>query len=372
MTDPEVTSFSSILDKYSRFLTRCENRKDLLNLGHRLFVPKIKLEIPERPSYNLLHDKEKELSLPPLRGPGFVRTGAPRSVAGRGEAPMSAPDQLAEEVMLIQDRNAVLLARSKAIANQRDGMKIEHGRLMECSIQQKVKLRSEVQKLKNELAQALANSRPVSSQRSGSSAASSRKATTQAVLDELSKLNNAILLRIHSFKISISCDPFAFQRTVMHRYKPEMERFLGQIYAHSEFLPIGAVIEKFNEISDSIDKEIKGLDIEIRNEHERNELLQREAKQLADEMDVQQNAVDLLRKQNAKSLKRKSLARNTNMPSCSKSLQLKEQCRHRHVQWSSLLDLNPNYSQNAISEMALEERRCNAARKDLEERTAQQ
>jgi hypothetical protein len=79
-----------------------------------------------------------------------------------------------------------------------------------------------------------------------------------------------------------------------------MERILGQIYAHSEYLPISAVLEKFNEISDAINQTVKRLDTEIRNEHERNELLQREAKQLADELAVQQKEVDALRKQNAK------------------------------------------------------------------------
>jgi hypothetical protein len=216
MSDSESNNFSSILDKYSRFLTRPEDRKQLLGLGHRLFGTKQKADTPPRPSFNLLLNKENELSLPALKPTGATRTGASRSMQPRYEPVLPLPDQLAEEVMVMQDRNAVLRARYKAIEGQRDDMRDEYGDLMELSIQRKVQFRLEVQKLKNELAQALSNSHPVSSDHT-SSRASSRMSATRTVMDELAELNNAVVLRINSIKMAWANEVAPFNRTVMCR-----------------------------------------------------------------------------------------------------------------------------------------------------------
>jgi hypothetical protein len=191
--------------------------------------------------------------------------------------------------MLVQERNAVLLARCKALERQRRAMASEYGTLMETSIQHKVRYRYEVQKLNDELAAGLTRSR------GPGLVVESRSSADLAAMQELIELSDAVMGRVLQFKMSVARTQAPHQLTVIQRYKAEMERLLGQIYAHTDSLPVAAVIDKYNSIADGIGKELGVLESEARNEHERNDLLQREATQLETELAMQQRSVSMLK-----------------------------------------------------------------------------
>lgn len=284
-------SFSSVLEKYSHYLKQSGDRNRLLALGQRLFSQRT-VDASERPSFNLLKAKETELEAIPR--PVFDKPKPPPKPApSRPEqTPAVTPDQISEELMVLQDKNALLLARRKTIEKQRDSMNSEYGHLMEKSVQQKVQLKLQIQRLKDELAEALSRSRPAFMQQE-------QEQKTRPVMEELTELNEQVLMRINSFKMVINNDKAACERAVLDRYKPHMEQLLGQIYAHSEYLPVSEVLDKFNSISEEIEHEMRDLETEIKNEHERNDQLQREAKQLGDEVAKQEMEVNVLKKQNA-------------------------------------------------------------------------
>jgi hypothetical protein len=300
-----AAKFSSVLDKYSRYFRTNGDRRHLLDLGHRLFgggqsgndsVSQLPADYGEdRPSYVLLRVKEAELRLPPLDRHVKQPSAAPHPrVARRGDHAGSVPsEQLAEEIMVVQDRNAVLLKRRKFLERARDAKNRKYCQLMEESVQQKVKLRLEVQKLKDELARALARSQPT-----GGSRAS--EITPHAVMDELADLNQLILLRVSSFKIALSRDTVAIDRTVMTRYKMQMEKILGHIYEHSESLPSNLVLERFHGLSEETEREIKDVETELGHEHRQNDQLQREATELGNSLAQQMKEVDMLKKDNNK------------------------------------------------------------------------
>jgi hypothetical protein len=195
--------------------------------------------------------------------------------------------------MLVQDRNAVLLKRRKFLERARDAKNRKYCALMEQSVQQKVKLRLEVQKLKGELEHALACAQPSGRSRS-------MQMSQKAVMTEISELNQMILLRVNSFKISLSRNTVAIDRTVMARFKAQMEAILGHIYEHSESLPASVVLERFCGLSEDIERETKAVETQLYHEHERNDQLQREASELGNSLTAQLKEVDALRKHNAR------------------------------------------------------------------------
>jgi hypothetical protein len=295
-----MTKFSCVLDRYSRYLLTSGDRKHLLHLGHRLFGGPSKSDSsPEppidfgndRPSFLLLCAKEAELKLPPLDPPTKPREAPPRN--RRGHLASVASEQLSEEIMLVQDRNAVLLKRRKFLERARDAKNRKYCALMEQSVQQKVKLRLEVQKLKGELAHALARAQPGVSSRS-------IQMSQKAAMSEICDLNQLILLRVNSFKIDLSRNTVAIDRTVMTRFKAEMEAILGHIYEHSESLPANVVLERFHVLAEDIEREVKAVETQLYHEHERNDQLQREASELGNSLTAQLKEVDALRKHSAK------------------------------------------------------------------------
>jgi hypothetical protein len=247
----------------------------------------------DRPSFVLLRLKEAELKLPQLDAQVKRPPAAPnrKPVRRADHLQNVASEQLAEEIMLVQDRNAVLLKRRKFLEGARDAKNRKYCQMMEESVQQKMKLRLEVQKLKDKLARALARS-----QRQGGVPVS--QVTPQVVMDELIELNQSILLRVSSFKIALSRDTIAIDRTVMMRYKAQMEKILGHIYEHSESLPSNLVLERFHGLSEEIEREIKDTEMELYHEHERNDQLQREATELGNSLAQQMKEVDMLKKDN--------------------------------------------------------------------------
>jgi DNA repair exonuclease SbcCD ATPase subunit len=284
-------SFPQFLERYNHYLRVPQNRDNLLAIGYKLFGRQA-LENVERPSFNLLRAKENELKVTPKRPEQKMRFHTAKTTMTRNE-PSSAsnPDQLTEDIMVLQDRNSVLLARRKTLENQRNEMNSEYGSLMEHSVQEKVKLKREMHKLRVELQEALSRSRP--------SFASEESEQRGPVMNELEALNQQILDRIGSFKMALSTDETSCELAVMSRYKPQMEKLLGQVYPHSDYLPVSDVIEKFGSLSFKIENEIKEFETETKHEHERNKNLQKEAKELEDEMERQEKDVNQLRKKNS-------------------------------------------------------------------------
>lgn len=284
-------TFSDVLDKYSQFLTQPDDKKELLRLGVRLFGVESS-DQTSRVSYSLLKAKEAELVSVKEQSEVKIKSLAKAAHARTEQvAPMNA-EQIPEEIMVIQDRNGVLLSRRKALEKQRDEMNSKYGKLMESSVQTKVHLKLQMQKLKAELHEALTRSRP-------SNMINEKAESNTPIMEELINLNNQVLNRIGSFKMALSRDRSANEKAVLSRYKPTMEKLLGQIYSHSEYLPTSEVNERFNEASYTIEHEIRDIETELKNEHERNDQLQKEAKQLSEQVAEQQEEVNRLKKQNS-------------------------------------------------------------------------
>jgi hypothetical protein len=103
-------------------------------------------------------------------------------------------------------------------------------------------------------------------------------------MSEINELNQMILLRVNSFRISLSRNTVAIDRTVMARFKAQMEAILGHIYEHSESLPGNVVLERFCGLSDDIERETRAVETQLYHEHERNDQLQREAAELGNSL----------------------------------------------------------------------------------------
>lgn len=286
-------NFNAFLNKYSHYLKKeTTDRKTLLGIGKQLFGT-FAPNSSERPSYTLLKAKEDELVTVEEKTQTHTKSLGPKAAAHiRAEQPQNLSQDFAEEVMVLQDKNGLLLARRKALEKQRNRMNDEYGALMEKSIQQKVQLKLQMQKLKAELDDALSPSRPAFM-------ANQQQTNTKPVMQELQELNQQVLDRIKGFKMSVSTDTAYFEKAVLDRYKPKMEKKLGQIYPHAEYLPVTQVHEKFNSASEKIEHKMREIETELKNEHERNEQLQSEAKQLADQVAKQTEEVNIIKKRNA-------------------------------------------------------------------------
>ena len=287
-----MQNFGDFVNKYSHFLNASRDRSKMLQLGQKLFGPN-STGFVERPSFNLLKDKEEELNKmkaeplpavkPSSQKPPHVRTEQVNALT---------PDAVAEEIMVLQDKNGLLLARRKALEKQRNEMNDQYGKLMEISIQHKVALKMNIQRLRGELNEAIARSKPEFAKNE------EPKQENSQIMEELSELNDQIFKRIQSFKMATAKDPAYFEKAVLDRYKPKMEKLLGQIYPHAEYLPITQVHEKFNSESEKIEHKMRDIETELKNEHERNEQLQTEAKQLEEKVQKQQDEVNKLKRKN--------------------------------------------------------------------------
>ena len=280
--------FNAFLEKYSEYLKETTDREELLNYGRKI----LESTDDEVKSFQLLREKEDELSQGVATGEKGASSPS-KQLQQKGEAQQStlqSPDQINEEILVIQNKNALLLSRKKTLEAQRDKLQRDYGSLMEESVQQKVYLKLEMQKLKEELQEALSRSRP--------DFFPVEKTQAAPVMEELQELNNQILNRINGFKQSTRDALAHGERAVLDRYKPEMEKILGQIYAHSEYLPVSEILEKFNSASDTVSRELEQIQVQLKNEHLRNEQLQQEAKQLEVRVDSQSAEVNDLKKKN--------------------------------------------------------------------------
>ena len=302
--DPD-NEFQQLIKKYSHFLNTPYDPESLLKLGQKLFDDSTNEEI-ERPSYALLKKKEQELMVKEVKVEATVKALPQRDKHVKQEqSQVSTQDTVNEEILYIQDRNALALARRKRLENQRNQMLSDYGQLMEQSVQRKVQLKLDMQKLKAELNEALARSRPDAQQQKLMDGGQSEQ--RKPIMEELADLNQQVLMRIGSFKMALSNNKAQNERVMLDRYKPHMEKILGQIYAYSDYLPVNEVIQKFTQFSDEIDHETHKVNIELKNEHERNFQLQKEASQLGEEVKEHELEVTRLKQRNAQLQKEISL-----------------------------------------------------------------
>jgi hypothetical protein len=90
---------------------------------------------------------------------------------------------------------------------------------------------------------------------------------------ELGDLNNSVPERIVSFGMAVVTDHSARQQAVMRRHKRPIESILGQIYAHRGYLPHSVVLDKSISASESIDQEMKDVEVQIRSDLQWNDVL---------------------------------------------------------------------------------------------------
>ena len=289
------TGFQQLLTKYSHFLSKPTNTEQLLELGKKLFDDNSNEEI-ERPSYSLLKKKEQELNIVEAKSEVKVKALHHKERVSKVEPTQtSTPNELInEEIMFMQDRNSLSLARRKKLEDQRNKMLENYGQLMEQSVQRKVQLKLDMQKLKDELNDQLSKSRA-----EAKNAQPTKVEDNRSIMDELKDLNSQVLMKISSFKMALSNGNAEGDRAVLDRYKPHMEQILGDIYAYSEYLPVTEVISKFNSHADDIDHKTRELTSALLTEHERNYQLQKEATQLGDEVKEHEIEVSRLKQRNA-------------------------------------------------------------------------
>ncbi|EAY00933.1 hypothetical protein TVAG_493060 [Trichomonas vaginalis G3] len=323
MTDND---FSQVLEKYSNYLGTPHDKKALLALGTRLFGTQSNQPI-EKPSYSLLKRKEAELIIKEEKTEPIIKSIHQVHGHARVEQPQqqtTSPDLVSEELLILSDKNALLLARQKRLEFQRDQMLHSYGDLMEQSVQRKVQLKLDMNKLKEELNEALLRSRPQEQQTNDQSSQQEKR----PIMDELRDLNSQVLMRIGSFKMSLSKSNAFTEKVVLDRYNPHMEKLLGEIYSYSTYLPVNEVIDKFNQEADKVEHETRDIETQLKSEHERNLQLQKEAELLSKDVKEQETIVTLLKQKNAQLTKEIELLQQIG----------DEEINNMNVAFKSLLD----------------------------------
>lgn len=291
------SDFAQVLEKYASYLSTPHDKDAMLALGAKLFGTQSNQPI-EKPSYSLLKRKEAELTTKEERTEPVIKSIHQihgHSRVEQQQQPSSSPDLFNEELLIMSDKNALLLARQKRLERQRDQMLQSYGDLMEQSVQRKVQLKLDMNKLKEELNEALLRSRPQEQQINEVDSQKDKK----PIMDELRELNSQVLMRIGSFKMSLSKSNAFTEKVVLDRYNPHMEKLLGEIYSYSSYLPVNEVIDKFNQEADKVEHETRDIETQLKSEHERNLQLQKEAELLSKDVKEQESIVTLLKQKNA-------------------------------------------------------------------------
>jgi hypothetical protein len=191
-------------------------------------------------------------------------------------------ERLSEDIAFHQDQNALLLAHKKMVERQRDALQREYERSMQEGVNEKIFARGEVRRLKGELKTAAS--------RAGAGA---KPTAVDAVVRELGELASALVDRIGIWRAVKAANT----RTIAQRYAREMERIVAQIYSgESAADPMKAAFA----VARDVDAELKKLDEEIQEEHERNAQFEREYRVLQADLRRQQAAAEQLAKENVK------------------------------------------------------------------------
>jgi hypothetical protein len=221
-------------------------------------------EPAERSSYQLFRATELELKTAPKALPVISKKSRAKPQPVKYDVPSSSPDQVSGDIMVCQDRNGVLFARRKALEKQRDLMNNDHVALMERGVHQKVRLKLEIQNLKAQLAEVLARSKSIL-------AGQHEEHAANGLID----LNGEILQRVTGFRIALKNDSFLFERYVM------VSNADGETF-RTDICPFGSS-HKFHTNSHQHPKEVSIYPATY-SEHDRNNQLQKEARQLGDEL----------------------------------------------------------------------------------------
>jgi len=287
----EEGAFPGLLDKYSEYLTDASNRDDLLALGRRIFSAS-STETENRPSFLLLKQKESDLSTKYDHNATKSKVSSSKMNSNRSDPdPIFTQDQINEEIKSLQEENRTLREKKRYLETQKQSMIKEYNQMIEDSVVTKSVIKDEMQKLKAELSLSLQRAKPAITIDSSSSITS--------ILKELSDLNNQILQRIKSFNESTRDALSHSERAVLDRYKPLMEQVMNQIYDNADHVPIDELIKRYNRSSQKIEDDIRQFEHDLQNEHNRNERLQMDTRQLDEKLNAQRDEVLRLKKQQA-------------------------------------------------------------------------
>ena len=285
----EDNTFSNLLEKYSEYLVDASNKDDLLALGRRIFSA-ASTESQQRPSINLLREKEEELRKPAQKMEAKARPPISHTAHCRVEPIQNfSQDQINEEIKNLKEKCETLRAKKKDLQKKYKDTQSEYNDLIINSVKVKDSFRNEVNALKNELAEALVHTRPGAHRQEAPS--------ILPVMKELSELNDQILAKISSFRQATKDALSHCERAALDRYKPYMDKLLHDIYENAEQLPIDQLLKRFSDSADNVDDENIKLQRELTIEHTRNENLQLETRQLEERLTAQQEEVNRMKKQ---------------------------------------------------------------------------
>ena len=291
-----LPSLQDTLNKYSSYLTKTSNSNELLELGKKLFGGNNNnKEQIQRDSYQLLLNKENELLNYKPKQEIKIIPNINKTTIHKDD---KQDQDLNETLLISQDRQALLLSRCKKLEEQKKLLQQEYGDLMEKSIQQKVQMKMEMQKLKAELQEALSRSRPSFMEKPITSK------QNLPIMEELSLENSKLLERIRSFKVALSNENAHRDKGVVELFKPHMEKILGEIYAFSDTLSKEETERRISELIKSIKSQIDEKKVQLNNEHERNIKLQVEANEYSEKLRNEKEDVEHLKNVNSVTTKR--------------------------------------------------------------------
>ena len=266
------------------------NKDELLALGRRIFSA-ASTETEQRPSINLLKEKEAELRRPTPKIEPKVKTATTRVSYSKNENPLQnlSQEQITEEIKELKEKNETLANHKKDLQQQIIDMQQNYNDLIIDSVKMKKEMKNEILALKKELQETLVPPRPV--------VAHAQAPSILPVMKELSDLNDQILAKISSFRQATRDALAHCERAALDKYKPYMDKLLKNIYKNAENLPIDQLIERFNDAAEKVEEENKKIQDELTTEHSKNENLQLEARQLEERLNAQQDEVNRMRKQ---------------------------------------------------------------------------
>jgi hypothetical protein len=291
MAGTQEDQFSSLLEKYSEFLTDASNREDLLTLGRRLFSAGPGADT--RASLELLRAKEEEL-LPKRDGrdskPKGTRTFLTNRTRPEPPSQGLTQEQITAEIVSLQQKNQELHEQRSEREAERTKLLEEYEVMIHDSVREKAELKTEIRRLTLELSESLLRSRvDVGNVRTRSAVA--------PVIRELSELNDQILHKIGGFKESTRDALAHCERAALDRYKPKMEELLDRIYNNASELPIEEIRDRFEEVTNEVETQIEELRVEMNSENIRNDRLQTDTHQMEDRVGTQRDDLSRMKKE---------------------------------------------------------------------------
>jgi predicted nuclease with TOPRIM domain len=287
----EQGEFGQLLEHYSEYLTDAANKDDLLQLGRHLFGSTSSTTHP-RQSMELLEAKEQELTGSPATKPTHSKSShTGRAFRPRRETPARSltQEQITSEIQHLRQKNEELRDERSRREQERSAMLEQYDRLVHDSVQRKAVLQAEIRSLTLELAASLVRTHR-------ESVGTPDSPGIEPIIGELTDLNRQILRKIGGFKESTRDALAHCERAALDRYKPKMEDLLARIYDGAADLPIDAVRERFDLVTQEIENQIAELQAELNSEYDRNAHLQGQTRQLEDRVATQREELTRMKK----------------------------------------------------------------------------